>query len=128
MNEQSPIKIERTSYNRDDCQIGIVHVGYGAFHRAHQAVFVDDYMQRSGDLDWGIAAVNLREEESDVFQKQPQAYSKAAHPYSSPSAIGVGLWTRNTFTSSFGHSTIGGEILYVALVLICTITVPSTRL
>ncbi|MGC6453429.1 MAG: mannitol dehydrogenase family protein [Candidatus Puniceispirillaceae bacterium] len=56
-----------TSYDRADCSIGIVHVGYGAFHRAHQAVYIDDYMERTGDLNWGIAAVNLRASESDSF-------------------------------------------------------------
>ena len=33
-----------TDYDRAACQTGIVHVGYGAFHRAHQAVYIDDYM------------------------------------------------------------------------------------
>jgi len=56
-----------TEYDRSDCRIGIVHVGYGAFHRAHQAVYIDDYMERTGDLNWGIAAVNLRASESTTF-------------------------------------------------------------
>lgn len=60
-------QIHQTSYDTDRCDIGIVHLGFGAFHRAHQAVFIDDYMQASGDLRWGIAAVNLRGSESDVF-------------------------------------------------------------
>lgn len=56
-----------TTYDRDACAIGIVHVGYGAFHRAHQAVFIDDIMQATGDLRWGIASVNLRQSESAAF-------------------------------------------------------------
>lgn len=56
-----------TGYDRSECRVGIVHVGYGAFHRAHQAVYVDDYMEATGDLNWGIAAVNLRASESDAF-------------------------------------------------------------
>ena len=60
-------QIHQTSYETDHCDIGIVHIGFGAFHRAHQAVFIDDYMQTSGDLRWGIAAVNLRGSESSVF-------------------------------------------------------------
>ena len=56
-----------TAYDRKSCDIGIVHIGYGAFHRAHQAVYVDDYMQATGDLRWGIAAVNLRASESQSF-------------------------------------------------------------
>ncbi|MGJ8530328.1 mannitol dehydrogenase family protein [Maritalea sp.] len=57
-----------TTYDQAQCAIGVVHVGYGAFHRAHQAVYIDDYMQRSGDLRWGIAAVNLRPSETLAFQ------------------------------------------------------------
>ncbi len=38
---------------------GIVHIGIGAFHRAHQAVFTQDLMNDVGG-DWGIVAVSLR--------------------------------------------------------------------
>jgi len=52
----------KTSYDKSECQIGVIHIGYGAFHRAHQAVYLDDYMEKTGDLRWGIVAVNLRNE------------------------------------------------------------------
>ncbi|MDP5039831.1 MAG: mannitol dehydrogenase family protein, partial [Paraglaciecola sp.] len=39
-------------------QIGIVHLGPGAFHRAHQAVYTDNAMEFGGD--WGICAVSMR--------------------------------------------------------------------
>ncbi len=67
MNRQSKVTIERTRYDRESCEIGIVHLGFGAFHRAHQAVYIDDYMDQTGDLAWGIAAVNLRTEERESF-------------------------------------------------------------
>ena len=59
--------IAATSYDRAACQVGMVHLGFGAFHRAHQSVYLDDYMQQSGDLRWGIAAVNLRGSEAGAF-------------------------------------------------------------
>ena len=31
----------KTTYDKADCAIGVVHIGYGAFHRAHQAIFPD---------------------------------------------------------------------------------------
>ena len=34
--------IARPAYDRRDCGIGIVHLGIGAFHRAHQAMYTDD--------------------------------------------------------------------------------------
>ncbi|ONK23913.1 hypothetical protein BLX87_08100, partial [Bacillus sp. VT-16-64] len=37
---------------------GIVHFGPGAFHRAHQAAYIDTLLD--GEPGWGIAAVSLR--------------------------------------------------------------------
>ncbi|WP_281827501.1 mannitol dehydrogenase family protein [Jannaschia rubra] len=39
--------------------VGIVHLGLGAFHRAHQAAMTDDALSRDGG-DWRIASVSLR--------------------------------------------------------------------
>ena len=64
--------IAATSYDRSACQIGVVHLGFGAFHRAHQSVYIDDYMDTSGDLRWGIAAVNLRASEAQYFDAAKQ--------------------------------------------------------
>ena len=47
-------------YDKSECQTGIVHIGYGNFHRAHQAMYIDKYMEETGDLKWGTVAVNLR--------------------------------------------------------------------
>lgn len=73
MNFQTAPTIERTTYDRDATAIGIVHLGYGAFHRAHQAVYVDQYMEETGDLAWGIAAVNLRGSEAENFRAAQDA-------------------------------------------------------
>lgn len=40
--------------------IGIVHLGIGAFHRAHQAVFTEDAAVRTGESGWGICGVTQR--------------------------------------------------------------------
>lgn len=68
MNSVTQTGVFATSYDRSACDVGVVHLGFGAFHRAHQAVYLDDYMQASGDLRWGIAAVNLRGSESGQFE------------------------------------------------------------
>ena len=39
---------------------GIVHLGLGAFHRAHQAVFTQAAMAATGDTRWGICGVTQR--------------------------------------------------------------------
>ena len=46
-------------YQPQDHGVGIVHVGVGAFHRAHQAVMTDDALAKQGG-DWRIAGVSLR--------------------------------------------------------------------
>jgi fructuronate reductase len=54
-----PASVRRPSYDRGRVSIGIAHLGLGAFHRAHQAVYTDDRLA-AGELDWGIAGFSLR--------------------------------------------------------------------
>ena len=53
-----PDRVERPAYDRDRVGVGIVHLGIGAFHRAHQCVFTDDVLAR-GATEWGICGVDL---------------------------------------------------------------------
>jgi fructuronate reductase len=46
-------------YPRDG-EPGVVHLGLGGFHRAHQAM-VFDRLLRAGDLRWGVTAVGMRQ-------------------------------------------------------------------
>ncbi len=45
-------------YDRDSVELGIVHFGPGAFHRAHQAVYTDDLLV-NGSTKWGICEVSI---------------------------------------------------------------------
>jgi len=56
---QVPANVERPDYDFAALRVGIVHLGLGAFHRAHQAVFTEDAIRAAGG-DWGIAGVSLR--------------------------------------------------------------------
>ena len=47
-------------YNRDKLEIGFLHFGLGGFHRAHQAVFIDDAISK-GNLGLGIASISQRD-------------------------------------------------------------------
>ncbi len=47
------------AYDRTALTPAIVHVGVGGFHRAHQAVYLDD-LARLGDSDWGEIGIGLR--------------------------------------------------------------------
>ncbi len=37
-----PARVAAPKYRRSDLKAGIVHIGVGNFHRAHQAVYLDD--------------------------------------------------------------------------------------
>lgn len=55
---------------------GIVHFGPGAFHRAHQADYVDRLLD--GDPRWGIAAVSLRSGATvEALRRQQGRYTLA---------------------------------------------------
>lgn len=49
--------VKTPAYDRNHVTIGIVHFGPGAFHRVHQACYVDDIL--SHDARWGICEVSL---------------------------------------------------------------------
>jgi fructuronate reductase len=53
--------------------VGIVHIGLGAFHRAHQAVYLEDWLERHGGGDWGILAANIRSNRAIVERLAAQA-------------------------------------------------------
>lgn len=54
-----PPQVARPAYDRRTVSPGIVHLGLGAFHRAHQAVYTDDRLA-AGERGWGIIGLSLR--------------------------------------------------------------------
>ncbi|WP_346622181.1 mannitol dehydrogenase family protein [Blastococcus montanus] len=47
------------SYDRRRVRTGMVHIGVGGFHRAHQAMYADRLMNAGKALDWGICGVGV---------------------------------------------------------------------
>jgi fructuronate reductase len=61
--EDAAAGVRLPGYNPADHGVGIVHLGLGAFHRAHQAVYTDDVLaahDHPGGGDWRITGVSLR--------------------------------------------------------------------
>ena len=81
-----PASVQAPGYDRVAQAAGIVHIGIGAFHRAHQAVYTDDTM-RAGERDWGIVGVSLRSP-GVAAQLNPQ---DGLYTVSTRSAAGTGL-------------------------------------
>lgn len=71
-----PAQVRRPAYDREATRIGVVHFGPGAFHRAHQAVYLDDLLGE--DPDWAICAVSLHNPGvRDALQPQDGLYTLA---------------------------------------------------
>lgn len=57
------------AYDRSALSPGIVHFGVGNFHRAHQAVYLDDLMALGEAQDWAIIGAGVREADEAMRQK-----------------------------------------------------------
>jgi fructuronate reductase len=69
-----PNAIIRPGYDRTGVRPGIVHIGVGAFNRAHQAVYTDDLLAE--DPGWGILGASLRGRETrDALAPQDGLYT-----------------------------------------------------
>lgn len=53
-----PDTVQRPNYDRGALKTRIVHFGFGAFHRAHQALLTDRVLNKLGG-DWGICEISL---------------------------------------------------------------------
>ena len=57
---------------------GIVHIGVGGFHRAHQAMYLDELMQQDKADDWAVTGVGLLASDArmrDVMSAQDCLYT-----------------------------------------------------
>lgn len=71
-------------YDRSQVRTGIVHIGVGGFHRAHQAAYLDRLMNEGKALDWGVTGVGLLAPDRrmhEVMTKQDCLYTLVVkHP------------------------------------------------
>jgi fructuronate reductase len=75
--DRLPPAIRRPAYDRSRVTPGIVHLGLGAFHRAHQAVVIDDCLA-AGSNAWGIIGASLRSPDTrDALAPQDHLYTVA---------------------------------------------------
>ncbi|MET4696885.1 mannitol dehydrogenase family protein [Endozoicomonas lisbonensis] len=51
--------IQPNGYDAKEISTGIVHIGLGAFHRAHQALYTHETIAATGEFSWGICAANI---------------------------------------------------------------------
>lgn len=58
-----PSNVEPLKYSRQDggspLRAGIMHFGVGAFHRSHQALYLDEVLAKTNSKEWGLVGVGL---------------------------------------------------------------------
>jgi len=70
-----PYVVRRPAFDPVALKCGIVHLGIGAFHRAHQTVFTEDAIEKKGG-DWGIIGASLqRPDVPDTLVRQDCLYT-----------------------------------------------------
>lgn len=67
-----------TKVNRDNLKSRIVHIGFGAFHRAHQGLYTSQMLEKTNS-DWGICEVSLFNGEALItdLRQQDHLYTVA---------------------------------------------------
>ena len=75
--DRLPGGVARPGYDRTALATGIVHLGIGAFHRAHMAAYTDAVLA-AGDHRWGILGASLRSPDTrDALAPQDGLYTLA---------------------------------------------------
>ncbi|GAB4382355.1 mannitol dehydrogenase family protein [Albidovulum sp.] len=67
--DRLPEGVARPRYDRARLTPGIVHIGLGNFHRAHQAWYLHRLMQQGEALDWAIIGAGVRPQDEAQRQK-----------------------------------------------------------
>jgi mannitol 2-dehydrogenase len=76
--DRLPADVSRPTYDRRALTGAIVHMSVGGFHRAHQAVYLDDLLRRGDAPGWGICGVGLLPQDArmrDVLRAQDCLYT-----------------------------------------------------
>lgn len=74
---QIPVAAAVPAYDFSAVNCGIVHFGVGAFHRSHQAMYVDRLLA-AGHLDWALCGIGVMESDRkirDVLDAQDHLYT-----------------------------------------------------
>lgn len=95
--DQLPPGVARPSYDRATLEPGVVHFGVGAFHRAHQAVVLEE-LAEAGETSWGVVGVGLRSRSFlEALEPQDLLYTVVSRSAEHDEARVVGVLTRCLF-------------------------------
>lgn len=104
LNEASLARLNRSvrvpEYDRHEITNGIIHIGVGGFHRAHQALYLDNYFHENPRSEWGICGVGLLEFDQrmrDALRSQDCLYTLVERSPEGDSARVIGSITEYLF-------------------------------
>ncbi|SDR96318.1 mannitol 2-dehydrogenase [Polaribacter sp. KT25b] len=60
-------KVSCPTYNRSNIKTGIIHVGIGGFHRAHEAFYTDQLLHDESVTEWGICGIALLDFDAKIY-------------------------------------------------------------
>jgi fructuronate reductase len=104
-----PPSVRRPAYERSELRHGILHIGLGAFHRAHQAAFTEDAIEHRGGGDparWGIVGVCPRRPDiRDSLAPQDGLYTLLERGGAAPPRV-IGCVTRVLLATETPHAAI----------------------
>ncbi len=87
-------QLAHPTYDRNAVKAGIVHIGVGGFHRAHQAYYIHKLLNDAQNSNWGICGIGIREGDrkmAHVLRQQDGLYTVITqHPDGSESCEVVG--------------------------------------
>ena len=101
-----PSDVAKPRYDPAGVTVGILHLGLGAFHRAHQAVYTDDVL--ASDPRWGICGVSLKTPRAI----EPLAAQDGLYSYLERTSDGVGVRVIGAMTWNVVFMSIGGMAIY----------------
>jgi mannitol 2-dehydrogenase len=63
-----PGNVAIPAYDRSKLKTGIVHIGIGGFHRAHQAFYTDQILHNTDITEWGICGIALLDSDRRMIE------------------------------------------------------------
>jgi len=117
--------IQTPHYDRTNLPHSIVHIGVGGFHRAHQAVYLDDLLHLPGVAGWSICGVCLLPRDQKMYatmKQQDCLYTVVEQSHTGNNARVIGSITNILFAPDNPQAVIEKMALPECRIVSLTIT------
>lgn len=119
-----PEAVSVPDYDRSALVPSVVHIGVGGFHRAHQAVYLDE-LARTGESGWGLVGVGMHSPQvGEVLAAQDRLYLVVERGAEQDSARAVGAMTRYLLAAHEAEAVL--DVLADERTRLVTLTITGT--